>query len=86
MKQYINNGGDGIYAAWSVPYLEPVMSERTFERMNPAVYDGIHYQPGLCPIAESVQPKIMQFKNNYRDLELAKDKIEALRKTILYFG
>jgi len=85
-KQYISNGGDGIYAAWSVPYLEPVMTERAFVKMNPSVYSDVHYKQGLCPVAESIQPKIMQFKNNYRDLELAKVKVRALKKTILHFG
>jgi|ETNvirenome_6_85_1030632.scaffolds.fasta_scaffold00573_15 perosamine synthetase len=84
-KEYIKNGGDGIYAAWSVPYLEPVMSERNFVKVNPSIYEKIRYEKGICPIAEEVQSKIMQFKNNYRDLSLAKVKAEALRKTILNF-
>jgi len=33
-------------------------------------------------VAETVQPKMMQFKTNYRNLETAKVKIEVLRKTI----
>jgi len=71
-KQYINNGGDGIYGCWSVPYLEPVMSERRFVKRLPNVYNDVYYEKGLCPVAEKIQPKIMQFKTNYRDLELAK--------------
>ena len=67
-ETYIKNGGDGIYGAWSVPYLEP------------ALYNG--YSHNQCPIAESIQPKLMQFKTNYRDLALADIKAMALLKTI----
>jgi perosamine synthetase len=81
-KAYIRNGGDGIYAAWSVPYLEPVISERQFAGRYPEIYENVRYEKGLCPVAENVQKKIMQFKTNYRDLELAARKAEALKTTI----
>jgi len=71
-KTYKDNGGDGFYAAWSIPYQEPALS-------------SLGYKKGLCPIAEELQPKIMQFKTNYRDLEVAKKKADALRKTIGHF-
>ena len=78
----MDNGGDGIYAAWSVPYLEPVMKERRYVKFNPYVYESLIYEKGLCPVAENIQSKIMQFKTNYRDLKLAKEKAEILRKVI----
>jgi perosamine synthetase len=81
-KAYIQEGGDGIYGAWSVPYLEPVIAERQFVKRCPWVYENIYYSKGLCPIAERIQPKLMQFKTNYRDLELAKKKADALRRVI----
>lgn len=89
-KSYIENGGDGFYAAWSVPYLEPVMQKGYYYGKECPVkcphYEGnVSYKEGLCPIAESIQPKIMQLKTNYRDLELAKSKANALRKTIKSF-
>jgi perosamine synthetase len=70
-KAYIENGGDGIYGCWSVPYQEPIM-----EKMK------IH---GNCHVAEAIHPKIMQFKTNYRDLKLAGQKADALSKTIRGF-
>ena len=82
-KQYIKNGGDGVYGAWSVPYLEPVMTNGNFVKINPHVYKDITYEKGLCPVAESVQKRIMQFKTNYRNLDLAREKSEIFRKTIL---
>ena len=84
-RAYLNAGGDGFYGAWSIPYLEPVMVERKFVKRYPEIYKNLHYPKGLCPVAESIQPKLMQFKTNYRDLELAKTKAEALRKAIKGF-
>ncbi len=69
-KKYIENGGDGIYGACSVPYLEPALEDRPHD---------------VCPVAEQLQPKLMQFKTNYRDMELAKVKAAALEKTIKGF-
>jgi perosamine synthetase len=82
-RTYKEMGGDGFYAAWSVPYLEPVMAEGKYYQKG-SHYTGpkIEYKKGLCPVAERIQPKLMQFKTNYRSLELAKIKADALRKTI----
>ena len=40
------------------------------------------YQPGLCPVAENIQPKMMQFKTNYRDLTKARQQRDILRSVI----
>jgi len=82
---YVAEGGDGIYSAWAVPYLEPVMATREFAKRLPEIYKNIEYRPGLCPKAETLQKKIMQFKSNYRDLTLATQKAEALARTIQKF-
>jgi perosamine synthetase len=84
-EKYISLGGDGFYGAWSVPYLEPVMEQRKFVERCPSIYDTITYGKGLCPVAESVQPRIMQFKTNYRDTSLAAEKVKALKNTIEFF-
>lgn len=81
-KEYVKAGGDGFYGAWSVPYLESVMVERKYVRRYPEIYSNINYKKGLCPIAECVQPKIMQFKTNYRDIKLAEEKANILHKVI----
>lgn len=81
-RTYVEQGGDGFYGAWSVPYLEPVMAERTFVNRLPDIYEDVFYQKGICPAAEAIQPKIMQFKANYRNLELAKRKADVLHKVI----
>jgi perosamine synthetase len=81
-KRYISQGGDGIYGAWSVPYLEPLMSSEVYKKSNLDIYEKIYYYEGLCPVAERIQPEIMQFKTNYRDLRIAKAKAKALESTI----
>ena len=82
--KYVEMGGDSFYAAWSVTYLEPVVQNREYAHRCP-IYENISYEKGLCPVAEKIQPTLMQFKTNYRNLEEAKIKAEALRKTIKYF-
>jgi len=81
-KEYVNLGGDGIYGAWSVPYLEPLISTGKFKEANMNIYENLNYVQGLCPNAELIQPQIMQFKTNYRDLKLAKRKAQILKDTI----
>ena len=71
-KKYMELGGDGFYAAWRPVHLEPVFRMRG-------------YQPGLCPTTESIQPKLIQFKTSYTDLDVAEQKAEALAETIDYF-
>jgi perosamine synthetase len=84
-EEYVRQGGDGIYGAWSVPYLEPMIATRQFARRCPQVYENVRYEEGLCPVAEKLQKKLMQFKTNYRDLSLAEKKADVLFKTIKKF-
>jgi perosamine synthetase len=85
-KTYIQEGGDGIYGAWSVPYLEPTVTERQYVKRCPWVYENVKYEKGLCPNAETIQAEIMQFKSNYRDLNLAERKADVLRRVIKNFA
>lgn len=73
-NKYKEMGGDGFYGACMVPYLEPV-----FKNLE---VNGVKYGAGLCPVAEEIQPRIMQFKTNYRDLEIAKEKAKILKQLI----
>jgi perosamine synthetase len=70
--KYKEMGGDGFYGACKVPYLEPVFRASDIAKLN----------KGSCPVAEKIQPTIMQFKTNYRNLETAKRKAEVLKKLI----
>jgi perosamine synthetase len=90
--KYIELGGDGFYAAWQVVYMEPVMQEMAFYGKGCPVrcpmYEGprVQWGPGLCPVAEGLQPKLMQLKTNYGDLETARQKADALCKTIGFYA
>lgn len=85
--KYLDFGGDGIYAAWALLYHETIFASGDWKRRCPPIYDPIDYPAtGLCPIAEAVQPKIMQFVNNYGSPEEAEPMVDALRKTIRHFG
>jgi len=70
-KRYIKEGGDGIYGAWRVTYNEPFMAEYSRELK------------GTCPVAEKLQPRLMQFKTNYYNDKIIDIKATALRKTII---
>jgi perosamine synthetase len=76
-KKYIDFGGDGIYAAWKPNYLEPVLRGHKLGFQS--------FEGGLCPVAESLQPKLLLFKTNYMDSERAERQAEALKDTIDFF-
>lgn len=82
-RKYVESGGDGIYAAWQLTYLEPAFRGQRFPTNG---HTAQQYEPGLCPIAESIQPRLLQFKTNYTDMGIAQQQAEALAKTIRYFG
>ncbi len=90
-RKYMELGGDGIYSAWKLAYHEPVFRNVAFYPKQCPVrcphYVGQlqDYGPGLCPNAEALQPKLLQFKTNYMDLHLAAQKAEALARTIAFF-
>jgi perosamine synthetase len=87
-QRYVELGGDGIYAAWQLTYLEPVFRNMAFnglERlMRSPLYSGQPqaYARGLCRNAELVQPKLLQFKTNYWDTNQAIKQAEVLQATI----
>lgn len=76
-KKYMELGGDGIYAAWMVNYLEPAIRGQSTLRQK--------FEPGLCPVAESLQSQLMQFTTNDLDLNIAEKKAEAMANTIRFF-
>lgn len=69
-------GGDGFYGAWSLTYLEPFFQNGSL---------GQRYEPGLCPVAEATQPRLIQLKTNYGDQETIDRQADALDRTIRYF-
>ncbi len=84
--KYMDFGGDGIYAAWALSYEETLITSKEYKKRCPIIYNDIEFPRGICPVAEEIQPKLMQFVNNYGSIEEAKPRLEALRKTIEFFG
>ncbi len=74
--KYIKNGGDGFYGACVCPHLEP--SIKKYFKKN----KSYNTKSIKTPIAEKIQKQIIQFKTNYRDINIANFKAEVLKKTI----
>ncbi len=85
--RFTEKGGDGIYAAWKLTYLEPMFQTMNLlgrERFITAE-NREKYKEGLCPIAERVAPRLLQFKTNYWDIGEAEKQAEILRATLQSF-
>jgi len=74
--KFIENGGDWFYGAWRLTYLEPIFESGDY---------GV-YEKGICPVAEQIQPRLIQLKTHYGDQETIDRQVEALDKTIKHFG
>ena len=77
-NRYKKMGGDGFYACWKNPYLEPSLKGRTMGEQT--------FELGLCPIAEQYQTQLMVFKTNYRDLSEARHQCQLLSDLIDQIG
>ena len=77
-NRYKKMGGDGFYACWKNPYLEPSLKGRTMGEQT--------FELGLCPIAEQYQTQLMVFKTNYRDLSKARNQSQLLSDLIDLIG
>ena len=75
-KTFFEHGGDQFFAGFKLTYMEPALLGMKFKESN------IEYSKGLCPIAEEIQPKLIQLKTNYLDMDVAKKQALALDKTI----
>ncbi len=89
-KAFIENGGDGLYSAWRPVHLEPVFRDLAFyarpdqaPNFDPRYKGNVKsYQQGDCPICESLQPRLSQFKTSMQTLGKVQSQVHALRKTI----
>jgi perosamine synthetase len=75
----VRHGGERPYSAWRLTYQEPA-----FEHLWPLAPGGgplsLARRKSLCPVAESLQPRLLQFQTN--NLESAERNAGALRKAI----
>jgi perosamine synthetase len=77
-NRYMDMGGDGFYGCVVTPYLEVALRGKEF--------GGYRMEDGLCPEAEALQRRVMQFKTNYRNLGEARQKAEVLSKLVNEIG
>jgi perosamine synthetase len=83
--KFMELGGDGIYSAWQLSYLEPAFKNKNFLGREKFIDTNIIYDSGLCPVAEKLQPRLLQFKTNYWSEEDAVKQAYALKKAIAWF-
>ena len=72
-NRYKKLGGDGFYGACVCPHLEPAITHY-FKKHS--------WHLEKVPNAEKIQKEIMQFKTNYRNIDIAKKKARTLKKLI----
>ena len=72
--KFCDFGGEGFYGAWRLAYDEPLFAD---------IIPPEHRQ---CPVADRVQPRLMQFKTNYGDDASIAKECEALQKTVDWFA
>ena len=70
---FIENGGDGIYAAWQLISDEPALAD-----------ESIGW--GETPVAKKLQRRIMQFTSNQSDASEREIQYDAMVKTLRQFG
>jgi perosamine synthetase len=91
-RKFIGLGGDGFYGAYLPVHREPVLSNLSGEvRKHPERYPQWagrlpDYREASCPVWEAIQPRVIQFKTNYYDLDAAKQQAEVLAQTIDFFS
>jgi perosamine synthetase len=85
--KFLEFGGDGIYSAWKLTYLEPMFEHLSLLGREQFIAPSIRssYKRGLCPVAETLQPRLLQFKTNYWDLTDGVRQAEILKKTLESF-
>jgi perosamine synthetase len=79
-------GGDGPFGCWKITYQEDLFVQRAFERLNPDIYRPVMYPYyDLCPVAEKLQPRLLQFSTNQGNEFEIDAQVSALRKTVQSF-
>lgn len=78
-------GGDGPFGCWKITYQEDLFVNRAFERLNRDIYSNVKYNDGICPVAESIQPRLLQFSTNQGSNAEIEKQVQALANTIKSF-
>ena len=57
-NKFVEFGGDGIYAAWSLLYDETFFSSNDWKNICPPLYNDLKYDKPICPNAEKYNQKL----------------------------
>jgi len=85
-NKYIENGGDGIFAAWTLCYQEDSIPDIKNRLEILGLANRINTNRGICPNAELIQKELMQLTTNQKNKEEMEIQADALEKTINYFS
>ncbi len=85
-KRHVENGGDGVYAAWVLCYQEDSIGYIKAMLASMHLEGRLYTETGACPNAEKLQPTLMQFTTNQKDEDEMKSQAEALYKAIKYYS
>ncbi|MBF0216061.1 MAG: DegT/DnrJ/EryC1/StrS family aminotransferase [Candidatus Omnitrophica bacterium] len=85
-KKHVENGGDGIYAAWALTYQEDCIDDVKKLLRSIGLGGRMVTDKGICPNAELIQPQLMQFTTNQKNDEEMGDQARSLSKTIDHFS
>jgi perosamine synthetase len=84
-QKYVENGGDGIYAAWALCYNEDSIPDIQNRLEKMGLGGRFNSSPGQCENAEVVQKQLMHLTTNQKDKNEMMIQAQALSKTIQYF-
>lgn len=85
-KQYIANGGDGIFAAWALCYNEDSIPDVKIRLESMGLGGRLNTKVGNCPNAELIQKELMQLTTNQKNEEEMIIQADALDKTIRQYS
>ena len=90
-RKFVELGGDGFYGAYLPVHREPVLPSLSREvQEHPDRYPHFagllpDYSEVSCPVWEAIQPRVIQLKTNYFDLDSARNQAEIFARTIDFF-
>lgn len=85
-RQHVANGGDGIYAAWTLTYQEDSIHDVKRFLRSIGLDGRITTANGLCPNAENIQTQLMQLTTNQKNEDEMDQQAEIFEKTIRNFS
>jgi perosamine synthetase len=91
-RKFVELGGDGFYGAYLPVHREPVFPSLTQQvQQHPERYPhwaGLlpDYREVSCPVWERIQPRVIQLKTNYFNLDTARQQAKILAQTIDFFS